>query len=174
MTRFLYLAGPSIFRPDARVIGHELKQICLAHGCEGLYPLDGSDAVKPGHDRRATACLHYVCNMAMLGKADAVVADIAPFRGPHMDPGTAFEIGWAVARSIPVFAYTAEPKILIERMESELAYDPAPVRRDLEENLIEDFGLAENLMISIPSSGPWSTAEAAISAAAHHLMSKAA
>ncbi len=37
----IYLAGPTIFMPDKVERGEELKRLCAAAGCEGLYPLDG-------------------------------------------------------------------------------------------------------------------------------------
>jgi nucleoside 2-deoxyribosyltransferase len=36
----VYLAGPDVFRPNAKEHGEKLKAICLKHGLEGLYPLD--------------------------------------------------------------------------------------------------------------------------------------
>src|SRR5690606_8586836 len=40
MIRSLYLAGPDVFRPDARERGRELKALCAEFGIEGLFPLD--------------------------------------------------------------------------------------------------------------------------------------
>src|SRR3546814_5290136 len=40
MIRSLYLAGPDVFRPDARERGRELKALCAQFGIEGLFPLD--------------------------------------------------------------------------------------------------------------------------------------
>src|SRR3546814_15668084 len=39
MIRSLYLAGPDVFRPDARERGRELKALCAQFGIEGLFPL---------------------------------------------------------------------------------------------------------------------------------------
>ena len=36
-----------------------------------------------------------------------MIAEVTPFRGPHVGALVAFEIGVAVAAGIPVFAYTA-------------------------------------------------------------------
>ena len=52
----------------------------------------------------------------MVSAADAVVADLSPFRGPHIDDGTAVEIGYAVARGIPVFAYADDLRPLASRI----------------------------------------------------------
>src|SRR3546814_1957018 len=51
MIRSLYLAGPDVFRPDARERGRELKARCAQFGIEGLFPLDqevAGNRVDPG------------------------------------------------------------------------------------------------------------------------------
>lgn len=50
----LYLAGPAVFRPDAKVFAERLKAICAEHSCEGLFPLDNGPGIDR-HDKRATA-----------------------------------------------------------------------------------------------------------------------
>ncbi|UOK70328.1 nucleoside 2-deoxyribosyltransferase [Ancylobacter polymorphus] len=125
----LYLAGPDVFRPDAAEQGERLRRLCAAAGAEGLFPLHAE-----GVDIRR-ACLE------MLDTADAVIANITPFRGTHMDPGTAFEIGYAEARGTPVFFWSADPRPLKERHPS------GADGRDGEGYLVEDWGKTENLMI---------------------------
>jgi nucleoside 2-deoxyribosyltransferase len=53
---------------------------------------------KPAND----AATIYRENTKRIRTADAVVADISPFRGPHMDVGRAMEIGYAAALGKPV------------------------------------------------------------------------
>ncbi|WP_127089763.1 nucleoside 2-deoxyribosyltransferase [Aquabacter cavernae] len=156
--RTLYLAGPDIFRPDAETHGARLKQVCAAHGLKGLYPLDGAPP-EAGADAIRRKC------MAEIDSADAVVANISPFRGPHMDPGTAFELGYAEARRKPVFLWSDNPHTLIARVGSatETGW------RDGDGHLVEDFGGRENLMIALPESTVFDTPDAAIAAAADHL-----
>lgn len=125
----LYLAGPEVFRPDAAQEGARLQALCAAAGAEGLFPLHAE-----GVDIRR-ACLE------MVDAADAMVANITPFRGVHMDPGTAFEIGYAEARGKPVFLWSADARPLAER------HPPAADGRDGEGHLVEDWGKPENLMI---------------------------
>jgi len=125
----LYLAGPEVFRPDAAAEGARLAALCREAGAEGLFPLHAE-----GVDIRQ-ACIE------MIEEADALVANISPFRGIHMDPGTAFEIGYAEARGKPVFLWSGDTRTLVERV---------PARadgRDGEGNLVEDGGRSENLMI---------------------------
>ena len=149
----LYLAGPDVFRHDAAEQGERLKALCLANGVEGLYPLDGK-----GADIRRR-CID------MMDEADALVANITPFRGVHMDPGTAFEIGYAEAKGKRVFLWSEDPRMVAERV------TPAPdnAERDGDGHLIENFGKAENLMIVRDGARVWSTADGAIKEAAASL-----
>jgi nucleoside 2-deoxyribosyltransferase len=169
----VYLAGPAVFRPDAAAIGLSLKAMCAAQGLEALWPLDNK--IDP-HDLTPPARQLFNGNVAMIKRARAVVADISPFRGPHMDCRTAAEIGRAGAWCKPVFAYTdclhegtraARP--MIERIQCQRARDGQ--LRDLQGSMqVEDFGLAENLMIACdiePDVAP--SAAIAIMRCARHL-----
>src|SRR5690606_746036 len=104
MIRSLYLAGPDVFRPDARERGAELKALCARHGFEGLFPLDQD---VPAHvtDPVDQAKWIYHANIGLIERADAVLANLDFFRGPEPDSGTCFEVGYAVARGKPVFGY---------------------------------------------------------------------
>ncbi|MBS9476513.1 nucleoside 2-deoxyribosyltransferase [Ancylobacter radicis] len=147
----LYLAGPDVFRPDAAERGAELKALCEAQGAQGLYPLDvAADNIR----RRCIAMIH---------DADAVIADISPFRGEHMDPGTAFEIGYAEALGKPFFLWSNEPRALIERIAA------GPQGRDGQGRLVEDFGKPENLMIVPDGQRVWSGPAEAIAEAVEAL-----
>lgn len=155
----LYLAGPDIFRPDGVAEGERLKAICARLGLEGLYPLDGPVLADAGAMR--ANCL------ALIDRADGVLANISPFRGPHMDPGTAYEIGYAVARGRPVYLWSAEPRALRARIPDDGSGGmPA---RDGAGLLIEDFGLPENLMIAPPGAVVSPSPEAALERAAAEL-----
>src|SRR5262249_44680395 len=72
------------------------------------------------------------------------------FRGVSMDSGTAFEVGFMRALERPVLGYTNTVADLRERSEMgrsggvRLAFDS-----DAPDVGVEDFGLAENLMIEI-------------------------
>ncbi len=143
----LYLAGPDVFRPDAAGRGEELKALCAKAGAVGLYPLDGTN------DDIRRRCI------AMIHDADAIIANISPFRGVHMDPGTAFEIGYGEALGKPFFLWSQEGRPLIERVASDQH------RRDGEGYLVEDFGKPENLMIVRDGQRVWDNPAAAIAEA---------
>lgn len=136
----IYLAGPEVFRLDAQLEGYRLKALCEAHGLHGHFPLDEEAG---GAEGIYEACI------AGVQAADAVVANISPFRGPHMDPGTAFEIGFAVALGKPVFGWTTHAGALHSRIPHEHQRE-SELRVDADRLIVEDFGRVENLMITVP------------------------
>jgi nucleoside 2-deoxyribosyltransferase len=159
----VYLAGPGVFRTDAAELAARLKAICASQGLAGLWPLDQDvDATRPGPHQADDIRRG---NEAMIRRACAVVADLSPFRGANMDPGTAYEIGFAVALGHPVFAYSSDRRTLLART-APGATAPA---HDADGLLIEDFGLPENLMIATAVHDIADSAEAAIAACARHL-----
>ena len=136
----IYLAGPTVFLADADDAGARLVALCAQYGCEGLYPLD-FDLDGPMSSRTIqAACLRE------LRSADGVVADLSPFRGPHADDGTAFELGFAHALGLPIWAYTTDPRPLIERIPGARAASGHV--RDDKGLLIENLGRAHNAMLA--------------------------
>lgn len=136
----LYLAGPDVFAPDAAARFDAMRAACHAAGFEPLTPVD--TAVPAGLQGAELAAHIKQANVALIRRCDAVVANISPFRGPNMDPGTAWEIGFAEALGRPVFLWSATPVPLAARTLGDGARDP-------EGWMVENFGLAENLMIAI-------------------------
>jgi len=163
----VYLAGPEVFFPDVEDVAARLKTLCAAEGLSGLFP---TDAERPTGDRISTARAIYLGNVALIDRSRAVVADIRPFRGAGMDPGTAWEIGYAVAKGLPVFAYSADRRAYAERVGAEGHGPRGPV--DADGLLIEDFGLVENLMIAESVVAVDASAEAAIARCAAALRNK--
>jgi len=128
-----YIAGPGVFRDNAAKTAAEERAIVRDAGLEPLHPLDNNSSPVPSAIRLA--------NEAMIIACDCVLADIQSFRGPNMDPGTAYEIGFARALGKPVFLYGAYGTIasrVARAAEADLREFP----------FIECFGLAENLMIT--------------------------
>ncbi|MGX6565373.1 Nucleoside 2-deoxyribosyltransferase [Cupriavidus necator] len=141
----IYLAGFDVFRKDARAWGEHLKSLCAAHGFSGLYPLDKS--APDGLSGADTARWIYDANLALLRRADMVMANLDDFRGPgEPDSGTAFEVGFAVALQKPVWAYSADAGTLRERVTVATDEDGAPL--DARGFVVEDFGLGKNLMLA--------------------------
>jgi nucleoside 2-deoxyribosyltransferase len=157
MSRSVYLAGPEVFFPDVAEVAERLKALCAAHGLMGLFP---TDAERPTEAGVTLARAIYLGNVALIDRSDAVVADISPFRGAGMDPGTAWEIGYAIARNLPVFAYSHDRRAYAERVGPAGHGPRGPV--DADGLLVEDFGLVENLMITESVAAVDANAEAAI------------
>lgn len=155
----LYLAGPDVFRPDAPAEGERLKALCAAQGLKGIFPLDGAEAQADAAQIRAKC-------IADIEACTAVVANVSPFRGPHMDPGTAWELGYAEARGKPIFLWSAERQPLAGRI---AAAPTASGLRDEAGWLVENFGAPENLMITLQDTPVHESPEAAIEAAAAYL-----
>jgi nucleoside 2-deoxyribosyltransferase len=153
----VYLAGPEVFFPDVAEVAEHLKALCTAHGVTGLFP---TDAERPTEGGVTLARAIYLGNVALIDRSDAMVADISPFRGAGMDPGTAWEIGYAIARGLPVFAYSHDRRPYADRVGPTGHGPRGPV--DTNGLLIEDFGLVENLMITESVVAVDASAEAAI------------
>jgi nucleoside 2-deoxyribosyltransferase len=146
----IYLAGPEVFLPNAIEVGRLKKAICRRFGFEGLFPLD-NELPLGGLSKQDQAQAIYEANIGLLEQADIVVANLTPFRGPSMDVGTAFEIGYAVHAGKPVFGYANVTQDLLARVAASGARrlrDGRPV--DAFDMDIENFGLFENLMIDVP------------------------
>jgi nucleoside 2-deoxyribosyltransferase len=159
----VYLAGPTVFQEDAVARGGDLKATCAAHGLEGLYPLDGPVLADPREI--------YLANVAKIRAADALVADLSVFRGPHVDDGTAFELGYAAALGKPVFGYADGLGSMAGRIPTERTL-PDGRRFDGEGWQIEDFDLPHNLMIACSVECIATTAEDAVAYAAARLLGK--
>ncbi len=142
----VYLAGFDVFRPDAVAQGEHLKAMCAAHGLIGLYPLD--NATPPGLSGGVLATWIYRENTALIDSADLVMANLNPFRGAEPDSGTAFEVGYAIARGLPVWGYTAQSGTLVEQVAVGMARHGVPRHIDQQGYTVEDFGLNLNLMLA--------------------------
>ncbi|MCW0233003.1 MAG: nucleoside 2-deoxyribosyltransferase [Ferrovibrio sp.] len=136
----LYLAGPDVFAPDAAMRFDAMRAACRAAGFEPLTPVD--NALPADLEGAALADVIKQVNVGLIRCCDAVVANISPFRGPNMDPGTAWEIGFAEALGKPVFLWSETAALLAVRT-------PGDGNADPDGWMVENFGLAENLMIAV-------------------------
>jgi len=140
----IYLAGFDVFREDTLAYGASLKTMCQRYGFEGLYPLD--NAIPAGLQGRAAAQWIYAGNLELIRQADMVMANLNNFRGHEPDSGTCFEIGFAKALNLPIWAYCADATALIEQ----IPHKRSPSGQCIDEQgyVVEDFGLTRNLMLS--------------------------
>ena len=146
----IYLAGPEVFLPDAKEIGARKKAICRAHGLEGLYPADPEIKDQASLEPFEVARRIYANNLELMDSCAGVIANLTPFRGVSMDAGTAFEVGYMAASKRLVLGYTNVTANYQERSASYYAAGIAPLVDPFTAGTaIEDFGLAENLMIEL-------------------------
>ena len=156
----IYLAGPEVFHPDARRLAEAKIALCARFGLEGVFPAD--DGNRLAGDARSI----YLANLQRIAACQGMLANLSPFRGPHADPGTVFEVALALARGLLVAGYTGVPGPLKARIPEGLRSGA-----DADGLAIEDFGLPENLMpvvalaetglpVEVGDDGPWGLAAA--------------
>ena len=152
----LFLSGPDLWFPDAAERMPRRRAICEAAGFKAVSGRD-SPLVET-EPSEAMAREIYAGVLERLRGADAVIANLTPWRGASADTGAAFEAGFAAALGKPVFAYLnvaseeeAEYRGRVERFFGPLpgigdaAADGRP--RDEDGAEIEDFALPETLML---------------------------
>jgi nucleoside 2-deoxyribosyltransferase len=162
----VYLAGPGVFRPNALAFGKMLKEKCAQAGLTGCFPMDNEISGESCEKAKSI----YEANLDLINTSRAIIADISPFRGPNMDPGTAWEIGYGVSKGLPVFAWTTDHTHLLDRTLHMDGLEPQSVV-DRNGWSIENFSHVENLMIAISVEGIHNNEDAAISACAAALLS---
>lgn len=154
----LYLAGPDVFLPGAKQHGERLKEVCTAHGLEGLFPMDGQIRTGKEATKLQTALAIFRADVELMLACDGAIVNMTPFRGPSMDSGTAMEVGYLNALNKPIFGYTTDMRAYYEKA---VAYDRLiaedPNRkyysgsdgmiRDSKGDMIENDGLIDNLMM---------------------------
>lgn len=149
----VYLAGPDVFLANADEHAARKKAICSRHNIVGVSPADVSLPETGGGAENAWAIAR--ANEALMDDCDAIIANMTPFRGVGVDPGTAYEIGYMRGRGKPVFGYSNDGRIYAERVighflppdEVIIEIGPGALFDPLGRR-IENFGLHENLMLS--------------------------
>jgi nucleoside 2-deoxyribosyltransferase len=147
----LYLAGPDGSFPEAAEHAARKRAMCEVAGFTGLIPLDAE--LIESEPSEAMAREIYAARMALLRRADALICNLTPWRGPGADAAVAFEAGVASGLGKPVFAYmnvAEEPHAehrqrILEWIGGRLGKDGR--WRDAKGAEIEDFGLPEALML---------------------------
>lgn len=157
----VYLAGPDVFFPDAAGIGKRKKAFVEALGMVGHFPFDNEVDVASFSDKKAAALHIAALNESMMrncigvGRFGVILANIAPFHGPSADVGTAFEIGYMAALShfdnVLIVGYTDDARDFSQRVADDIyGGQVGKVEGRLKSAhgfSIEDFGLADNLML---------------------------
>jgi len=161
MLKRIYLAGPGVFYPDPLAECERLKSICKDNGLEGVFPLDAElDLSKMNKQDGARAI--YDANIDLIRSCQGMMADMQAFRGPGMDGGTAFEMGYAKALGLKIVGYGCDGNYLDRTrrfygklmMQGSIETDPSGL-------MVEDFDIGDNLMMSCSADALVLNAEAA-------------
>ena len=140
----VYLAGPDVFLPDAFEIGRRKVELCRRHGLTGLYPLDNAIDAAAGY----ASLRIFRGNEIMMIAADAIIANLTPFRGPGADAGTVYELGYMAGSGRLCLGYSNDPSSYADRVRQFTEVVSRDGRLvDAAGLTIEDFGLSDNLMM---------------------------
>jgi nucleoside 2-deoxyribosyltransferase len=140
----IYLAGPDVFLSDAVAFGRRKVELCAKYGLTGLYPLD-NEIERNAPD---VSLQIFRANEAMMAQADAIIANLTPFRGPGADPGTVYELGYMAGRGKLCLGYSNDPADYVDRVRRFTTVTSKDGRLVDEAGLtVEDFGLNDNLMM---------------------------
>lgn len=133
-----------MFLPDALQIGRRKAELCADHGFAGLFPLDNAVALA-AHDASLQI---FRGNEAMMNEADAIIANLTPFRGPSADAGTVYELGYMAGRGKLALGYSNDPANYVARVKQfETVENRDGLLIGADGLAVEDFGLADNLML---------------------------
>lgn len=161
----VYLAGPEVFLPNAREV---LDQKIALTRAAGLVPITPGDLEIPeAPTKRQFGENISAIDEKMMNSADAVIANLTPFRGLHADTGTVFELGFMCGQGKPAFAYSNVKANHYERIVAyyagRVAVAPDGRLRGPDGLSVEDFEMNENLMLDggiAVRGGSWVTRDA--------------
>jgi len=137
----IYLAGPDVFRNDAPEWAENARILIEEHGHQALIPLDNTETTAKGI---------FKANLNLINEADAILANLNPFRGLEPDSGTAFEIGYAMALRKIIIGYLNDCRPQIDKLSDHFGFLIENEGRysDPEGLSIENFNLPVNLMLA--------------------------
>lgn len=149
MPKSVYLAGPEVFLPNARAALD--AKIALTRAA-GLIPVSPGDLEFPPAESKFELGLAISeIDERLMNSADAIIANLTPFRGLAADTGTAFELGYMCAQGKAVFAYTNVAADHGERTRHHfggvVTIDADGKPRGPDGIMIEDLGFIDNLML---------------------------
>ncbi len=137
-----YLAGPDVFLPHVASIAAAKIALCARYGITGISPFNSDFAA--GLPAQKLWRQIYEDDVRLMRESDLIIANLTPFRGASADAGTLVELGWFLGQGRPVFAYSNAVEDFAARTRAQIGVLPDP----LPGIVVEDFGLADNLMIA--------------------------
>lgn len=147
----VYLAGPDVFDPQAASVFTRLCAQARRLGLEPVPPVDAEPHVRAAASPRDASMRIFNANVKLLTTVDAVVANLRDFRGNEPDSGTVFEVGFAVAKGLPVVGYGVPAGCYAHRVASAVPCErgkDGQLREAGNQFLVEDFGNPLNLMLA--------------------------
>jgi len=147
--KVVYLAGPEVLSPGYDTV---IAQKTALVRDRGLIPVHPGVLPYPTFGGRTPPgeAISAINEMLMRG-ADAIIANLTPFRGLSADPGTIYELGFMAALDKPVFGYTDEPRRHYDRLADHfggaIRTDEHGEVRGPDGTLVETFGMVDNVMI---------------------------
>lgn len=148
----IYLAGPEVFLPNAYDIFLRFKELCTQYNFVGISPFDSvietSNLVEI--TSLDTARNIFLGNANLILNSDIIIANCNSFRGPLVDDGTSWEIGYAYGLGKKMVGYTSRKLPLIENVKNRITTLPhaSGFSIDLDGYLVnENFGNSINLML---------------------------
>ncbi|RHX89998.1 nucleoside 2-deoxyribosyltransferase [Leptospira stimsonii] len=145
----IYLAGPEVFLPEALSVLQERKSLCSSYGFLAVSPFD-SDIPNDSERNQDLARKIFFGNLDLIRKSDIILANCNSFRGPLVDDGTAFEIGYAFALEKTIYGYAKSLPPLPEIVKKSISTFPHSSGYEMDKDgylLNEDFGNSLNLML---------------------------
>lgn len=145
----IYIAGPEVFLPDGRQVLAEKAALTRDAGFEPICPGDLEVPAQPSKKQFGMA-INAIDEQMMLS-ADAVIANLTPFRGLAADTGTAYELGFMCALDKIVVGYTNMTanhyQRIVEYYGGNLIDTADGHLRGPDGLSVEDFDMVDNLML---------------------------
>ncbi|KAL9111673.1 MAG: hypothetical protein Q9227_003947 [Pyrenula ochraceoflavens] len=166
----VYLAGPSVFLENSTDAARAQIAACADLSFIGVHPLrevieqiDGTLPPGAKSPDNYTDQDWYQGDLSKIRESAGIIAEISAFRGPSMDPGTAFELGYAVSRGLKVALWSDTSKTTYyDRVEADakLAQEkgiPSDVLGPGKWAEVDTLNATENLMITRPDTPVYAT-----------------
>jgi nucleoside 2-deoxyribosyltransferase len=100
-----------VFDPDPALMFDRMKALCHEQGLAGVAPLDGQIGLENTPPGRPLLERIVSADIALMDALDAGLFCLDGFRrGPEMDPGTAFEVGYMAALGKPIAGWTRDAR----------------------------------------------------------------
>ncbi len=161
----VYLAGPEVFLPNAREVLD--RKIALTRAA-GLIPVTPGDLEIPAAPtKRQFGENISAIDEQMMNSAQAIIANLTPFRGLHADTGTVYELGFMCGQGKAAFAYSNSKadhyRRIVDYYGGKIVTGPDGRQRGPDGLSVEDFDMNENLMLDggiAARGGSWVTHDA--------------